>query len=95
MELITATAADWIEVLGGMPQQAIHQACIRYLRDEPRRRPTPGAILELARMAMPAPAVVRVTPKPEPERPRMTGEQANAILERAGFRPKKIRGDDE
>ena len=97
IELLTAMATDWVEVLAGMPQQALQQACIQYLRDEPRRRPTPGAILELARLAMPAPVIVRqfLPPPKEPDRPIATKEQREAIMNEIGFRPKQFRGDME
>ena len=97
LELLTAMAADWVEVLAGMPKDAIQQACVQYLRDEPRRRPTPGAILEKARYAMPAPVVVRkfTSPPPEVKRDVATKEQREAIMNEVGFRPKQFRGDDE
>jgi hypothetical protein len=88
-------AADWVEVLAGMPQQAVQLACVQYLRNEPRRRPTPGSILELARMAMPAPAIIRpFAPPPEPDRVRVSKDRAAEIMQEIGFRPKQFRGDD-
>lgn len=96
MELLTAMAADWVEVMAGMPQQAVQQACIQYLRDEPRRKPTPGAILELARLAMPAPSIVRqFSAHPEPKRDVVTKEQREAIMNEIGFRPKQFRGEEQ
>lgn len=96
IELLTAMAADWVEVMAGMPQQAVQQACVQYLRNEPRRRPTPGAILELARMAMPLPVIVRrVVAMPEAKREVLTKEQREAIMQEVGFRPKQYRGDDK
>lgn len=96
MHLVTGIAADWVEVLGGMPQAAIHQACVQYLRNEPRRRPTPGAILELARIAVPPPAIVRhPDPMPPQKRDLVTKEQRDAIMDEIGFRPKKYRGEDQ
>lgn len=89
-------AADWVEVMAGMPQQAVQQACVQYLRNEPRRRPTPGAILELARMAMPLPVIVRqVVAMPEPKREVLTKEQRDAIMQEVGFRPKQYRGEEK
>ena len=93
VELITASADDWVEILSGMPQQALQDACLKYLRDEPRRRPTPGAILALARAAMPRPTIV--PPVPEAKPPRVTKEQADEILRAANFRPRKFSGDAE
>lgn len=95
MELLTAMASDWVEVLGGMPQAAVQQACVQYLRNEPRRRPTPGAILELARLAMPPPTIVRqVAPPQEPKRDVATKEQREAIMDEIGFRPKQFRSEE-
>lgn len=98
MELLTAMASDWVEVLAGMPQPAVQQACIQYLRNEPRRKPTPGAILEMARMAMPAPTIVRpftAPTVPEPKRDVVTKEQREAIMNEVGFRPKQFRGEEQ
>jgi len=39
-----AAIDDWITALVGFPRQAIEAACEIYLRDQPRRRPTPGEI---------------------------------------------------
>lgn len=90
-------ASDWVEVLAGMPQPAVQQACIQYLRNEPRRKPTPGAILEMARIAMPAPAIVRpfAAPHPEPKRDVVTKQQREAIMSEVGFRPKQFRSDEK
>ena len=94
MHLLTGVAADWVEILAGMPQQALQQACVQYLRDEPRRRPTPGAILALARVAMPPPAVVRHSPPPtDVKRDVVTKDQREAIMNEIGFRPKQFRGE--
>lgn len=35
---------DWVNVLSEYSQDAIGHACDSYLRDQPRRRPTPGDI---------------------------------------------------
>lgn len=90
--LTAAIASDWVEVLAGMPKDAIQNACIQYLRDEPRRKPTPGAILALTRAAMPRPKVVMqaVTEPPKPER--ISAERANEIMNEIGFRPKLWKG---
>ena len=47
-ELLEAAIDDWIDMLLPFSQQAIQAACADYLRTEPRRRPTPGAIKERA-----------------------------------------------
>lgn len=92
--LTAAMGNDWADVLEGLPCDAIQKACIRYQREEPRRKPTPGAIYQLAREAMPAPAVVhRQPPEPENTEPRVSAERANAILDEIGFKPKRFGGD--
>ncbi|WP_284266126.1 hypothetical protein [Roseicyclus amphidinii] len=35
---------DWLEILDGLSETAINTACHGYLREQPRRRPTPGDI---------------------------------------------------
>ena len=89
--LTAAMGKDWADVLEGLPQDAIQKACIQYQREEPRRKPTPGAIYALARAAMPRPKLVQ--PKPEPERQRCDPQVAQAICEAAGFTPKRF-GDE-
>ena len=93
VELTAAIGADWADVLQGLPRDCIQRACIQYQQDEPRRKPTPGAIYQLAKSYMPKPALV---PRPEPERtePRVTKEQADAILAGAGFAPKRFGGEE-
>jgi hypothetical protein len=86
--LTAAMGKDWADVLEGLPQDAIQKACIQYQREEPRRKPTPGAIYALAREAMPRPQLVRQQPAPEPERPEPTAEERARVAEyvkQAGF----------
>lgn len=59
--LMAAIGKDWADVLEGIPQEYIQKACIQYQRDEPRRKPTPGAVYEIARALMPKP---RILPEP-------------------------------
>ena len=88
VQLTAAIGKDWADVLEGLPQEAIQRACVQYQREEPRRKPTPGAIYQLARKAMPTP---RAVPQPEPERePRVTGEAATEICIAAGFTPRRM-----
>lgn len=43
-EVQEAALDDWVAALIAFPRQAIEHACGAYLRDQPRRRPTPGDI---------------------------------------------------
>jgi len=43
-----AALKDWAKLLGRFPEAAIRDACESYLRDQPRRRPTPGDIVRRA-----------------------------------------------
>lgn len=92
--LTSAIAADWADVLEGLPREAIQKACIQYQRDEPRRKPTPGAIYSLARNFMPRPKVVMPSvPAPSPDRERCPPEVAQALCEAAGYAPKRFGGE--
>lgn len=90
VELTAAIGADWADVLEGIPQEYIQKARIQYQRDEPRRKPTPGAIYQLARSMMPRPEVVRPA---DPERKPVDAETAARIMREAGFNPRKFGGD--
>lgn len=52
LELTAALGRDWADVLEGLPQDFIQLACIQYQREEPRRRPTPGAVYQIASQLM-------------------------------------------
>lgn len=82
--LLAAIGKDWADVLEGIPQEYIQRACVQYQRDEPRKRPTPGAVYQIAVAMMPKPRIVQS--EPEPQRTPATREQAEAILEAAGFK---------
>lgn len=75
-----------------MPQRAIQNACVQYLRNEPRRKPTPGAILELARASAPPPRLVVPQPPPPPPPERISAQRAAEIMNEVGFRPKTFGG---
>lgn len=75
VELTAAIGQDWADVLEGLPQDVIQRACIRYQREEARRKPTPGAIYAIARDLMPRPTVVNSRPE--------TAEEKRAYLEGA------------
>jgi len=51
-EVLEAAIDDWVDMLKPFSQQAIQAACTEYLRSEPRRRPTPGAIRDFAERAV-------------------------------------------
>lgn len=92
-KLTAALGRDWGEVLEGLPKTFIDRACIAYLRDEPRRRPTPGDIYQRARALMPLPKVVpKPEPLPGPERERVSAEAAERIMRDAGIPIKRFGG---
>lgn len=43
-EVQAAAVDDWVEMLLPFSQQAIEHGCRSYLRDQPRRRPSPGDV---------------------------------------------------
>lgn len=104
--LLAAIGKDWADVLEGLPQEYVQRACIQYQRDEPRKRPTPGAIYQIARALMPKPEIV-IPPLQIAEHREMTAaekealeakmdarrEAANDIIRRSGLRI-RIGGDD-
>lgn len=49
-EVETAAIGDWIEMLVSCSPDSISHACASYLRDQPRRRPTPGDIYARAKL---------------------------------------------
>ena len=79
-ELTEAIARDWADILEGLPQDAISKACTSYLRSEPRRKPTPGAIYALARDFVPRPVIVARSTEPDMPRERMSAERAAEIM---------------
>ena len=96
VELTAAIGADWADVLEGLPQDVIQKACIQYQRDEPRRKPTPGAIYSIARELMPKPTVVapridKFSPPRDPDEI-VSKEKAQEILKAAGFKVNKFGG---
>lgn len=93
-EMDAALARDWCDILEGLPQDAIGKACMAFLRQEPRRKPTPGAIYAMAREYVPKPVIVAKPDKPEPERQRMSAARAAEIMAEVGFRPKRMGGDE-
>ncbi len=94
-ELNEAFGRDWADILEGMPQDAIAKACTAYLRSEPRRKPTPGAIYALARSFIPAPVIVHRAPEPEPVKERLSAERAAEIMAEVGFKPQRFGGTQD
>ena len=92
IELTAAIGADWADVLEGIPANIIQMAAIQYQREEPRRKPSPGAIYALCRALMPKP---RQVPEIEPPRgERISADAAKQIMQEAGFLPRKFGGAD-
>lgn len=82
---------DWADVLEGLPQEYIQRAAIRFQQQFENKKPTPAAIYALTRELMPAPAVVPRQPQSspsDPDRKRVTKDEAAEIMKAAGFRPK-------
>lgn len=105
--MTAAIGKDWADVLEGLPENIIQAACIQYQRDEPRRKPTPGAIYQIARALMPKPQVVatsrKTTPEEDAEYMSRAGRghineqrkaEAEAILSNAGY-ANRIGGSDD
>lgn len=93
-EMNEAMGRDWADILEGMPQDAIGKACMAYLRSEPRRKPTPGAIYALAREYLPPLVVAGYKPYAPAEKKRVTKEEAAEIMIGVGFVPRKFGGDE-
>lgn len=88
---------DWAVMLAPFSQKAIASACEGYLREQPRRRPTPGDIRNRAiawaaknsakpddRIALPISETPVISEDPEVLAARRAG--ANRILAELGFR---------
>lgn len=97
MELTAAIGRDWADVLEGLPQEYIQRAVIKFQQQPGNRKPTPAAIYGLARDLMPAPVIVpkASAPTSEPQRKRVTKDEAAEIMASAGFRPKTFNGGSE
>jgi hypothetical protein len=91
VELTSAIGQDWADVLEGILQEFVQRACVKYLMTEPRRKPSPGAIYQLAVEMMPKPKRVEQLEPIMPER--VAAETANEIMKAAGFNPRKFGGE--
>ena len=85
VELTAAIGKDWADVLEGIGQEFVDRACIQYLREEPRRKPTPGEVYSRAIAAMPRPAIVPKSEQEAPKREICSAEAAKKIMSEAGF----------
>jgi hypothetical protein len=97
-EVSRAQMMDWIRILSTVPQQAISASCEDYLRDQPRKRPTPGEIYNRSNAWLLSKGYAkrpRLGPVdralPPPERTDADRERAGEILDRAGFTAKRFR----
>lgn len=92
-EMTAAIGQDWADVLEGIPQEYIQKAAVKYLRTEPRKKPTPAAIHKMASDMMPRPEpkqIKRVSTPSAASRDRVTPEAAARIMKEAGFNPKRF-----
>lgn len=92
VQLTAAIGKDWADVLEGLPQDFIDRACIAYMREEPRRKPTPGEVYQRAVAMIPRPKLV--APEPGERRKKCTRDEAQAILEDVGFKLNRFGGDE-
>lgn len=83
---------EFVIALDGIPNWATQRAFDQWVRDE-KRRPSPGDIVTLARKHL-RPIYEELARREkrteEPNRERVTPEAAAAILQAAGFAPKRM-----
>ena len=80
---------DWMDALEAFTPDEIRNACRDWLKNNPRRKPNTGDIRGL--ILADRQAVVRAVPQiEETPKERVTAEAAAAIMEQAGFAPKRI-----
>ena len=94
-DVITAQLAWWADELQDWTREQVVWALRKWNRDEPSRRPTPGHILAILKAARGKKAAER-NPAPKIEErkdPRVTADEASAILEEYNFAPKRFGGD--
>ena len=87
---------QWADVLEQVPRPFLQKASIIYLQQNPRKKPTPGAIYEIAKSLMVKPSAPPLR-DPDPHPPKETPEEierrrqfAKSVLKEAGFRPKRF-----
>ena len=91
-EVVEAAIDDWVKALISVPRHAIETACETYLRDQPRRRPTPGDIRQRGLAHMASTTKRQALPPADPPRaePRVSAEEAERICRAAGFTAQRI-----
>ena len=85
---------DWLACLSDYPVAEVRTACRLHTQEAPSKVPNEGHIKAI--ILRERAKVVAAAPKPspvEPKRERGPKENANRILEEAGFRPKRFGGD--
>lgn len=92
VELMAAIGKDWADLLEGFPQSVIQSACLQFMREEPRKKPTPAAIYAMARALMPLPKAVPSPSEDAAREPRVSGARALEILAELNFRPRTFGG---
>lgn len=90
-EILDAAIDDWVDMISQFSEADINRACSTYLRDQPRRRPTPGDIrarcMTYREEAMRKYRRSLPPPPEEPTKPRVTKEEADRITSELGFTP--------
>lgn len=81
---------DWLKAIKDFPQDEIDDACSSYLRDQPRRRPTPGDIYNRVSTSLKFKDrhfghPMLAAPEPEPERTAEQKLNAEVIVRKAGY----------
>ena len=81
---------DWMDGLEAFTPDEIRNACREWLHSSPRKKPNIGDIRQI--ILGKRQSAVRLAPKePEPERDVVTAEEASAILNEFGFKPKRMK----
>lgn len=78
--------ADWLSILSEYPQHAIEYGCDMHIRNQPRKRPTPGDILRGAQAKLKRDA--EYAPRrelPPPPKDVISPERAAEIMAEYGF----------
>lgn len=81
----------WCDELQDWTVEQVVYALRHWNRDEPRRRPTPGDISQILKQIRGRKEAERMKRQeaPDPPRDRVTKEQADEILAKAGFKVKR------